>query len=95
MPLSAASAHADADEVLAWLRAAPRPPRGVFVTHGEPDAADALRLRIERELGWHAQVPDYLECVDLLAQAEAAVIPVPVRQPSPPAGPPAAVLAAR
>lgn len=63
--LSAASAHADADEVLDWLRAAPRAPRSVFVTHGEPDAADAMRLRIERELGWSAQVPDYLECVDL------------------------------
>lgn len=65
--LESASAHADADEVLAWLRSAPRPPRGVFVTHGEPDAADALRLRIERELHWPAHVPDYLEQVDLHA----------------------------
>ncbi|MFD0737879.1 MBL fold metallo-hydrolase RNA specificity domain-containing protein [Lysobacter koreensis] len=65
VPLSAASAHADADEVLDWLRTAPRAPRTVFVTHGEPDAADALRLRIERELGWHAHVPEYLEQVDL------------------------------
>lgn len=63
--LSAASAHADAGEVIDWLRAAPRPPRTVFVTHGEPDAADAMRLRIERELGWHAHVPEYLEQVDL------------------------------
>lgn len=63
--LSAASAHADAGEILDWLRAAPRAPRTVFVTHGEPDAADALRLRIERELGWHAHVPEYLERVDL------------------------------
>jgi len=64
--LSAASAHADSDEVLAWLRAAPRPPRVVFVTHGEPDAADAMRLRIKRELGWNAHVPEYLEYVDLM-----------------------------
>lgn len=65
--LAAASAHADADEVLDWLRSAPRPPRSVFVTHGEPDAADALRLRIERELGWNAHVPEYQEKVDLLS----------------------------
>jgi len=65
--LSAGSAHADGGEVVDWLRAAPRPPRGVFVTHGEPDAADAMRVRIERELGWRAHVPEYLECVDLLA----------------------------
>jgi metallo-beta-lactamase family protein len=63
--LSSASAHADADELLAWLRSAPRPPQKVFVTHGEPDAADALRVRIERELGWPAQVPDYGDSVDL------------------------------
>ncbi|MHB8911555.1 MAG: MBL fold metallo-hydrolase [Lysobacter sp.] len=64
--LSAASAHADGGEVLDWLRAAPHPPRGVFVTHGEPDAADAMRLRIERELGWSAHVPEYLEHADLM-----------------------------
>ena len=93
--LSAASAHADADEVLDWLRAAPRPPRGVFVTHGEPDAADTLRLRIERELGWNALVPDYLECVDLMAQPESAVIPVAVGDAARAGGPPPAVLAAR
>jgi metallo-beta-lactamase family protein len=27
------------------------------VTHGEPDSADALRLRISRELGWDVSVP--------------------------------------
>ena len=63
--LAAGSAHADGDEILAWLHTAPRPPRGVFVTHGEPDAADALRTRIEHELGWPAHFPDYLEQVDL------------------------------
>lgn len=63
--LGAASAHADADELIAWLRTAPRPPRGVFITHGEPDAADALRVRIQRELQWNARVPEYLQQVDL------------------------------
>jgi len=63
--LGAASAHADADELIAWLRTAPRPPRGVFITHGEPDAADALRVRIKRELQWRVQVPEYLQQVDL------------------------------
>ena len=63
--LAAGSAHADGDEILAWLRSAPTPPRKVFVTHGEPDAADALRARIEHELGWPAHFPEYLEQVDL------------------------------
>jgi metallo-beta-lactamase family protein len=65
--LESASAHADADEVLAWLRSAPRMPKTVYITHGEPAAADALRLRIKHELGWAAHVPEYREQADLLA----------------------------
>lgn len=59
------SAHADAEEVLNWMRSAPRMPDTVYVTHGEPDAADTLRLRIERELGWPARVPDHGEVVPI------------------------------
>ncbi len=59
------SGHADADEILAWLRGFERPPLKSFITHGEPPAADALRQRMERELGWTCQVPEYLETVEL------------------------------
>jgi metallo-beta-lactamase family protein len=59
------SGHADADELLAWLKHCPTPPRTTFITHGEPAAADALRLRIEEELHWHCVVPDYLQDVKL------------------------------
>ncbi len=58
--LACASAHADAAEIEAWLRGAPRPPATTFITHGEPDAADALRQRVERSLGWQTCLPDYL-----------------------------------
>jgi len=68
--LAAASAHADADELIAWLRSAAKPPRGVFVTHGELDASDALRKRIERELGWPACIPEYGDTVELANQPE-------------------------
>lgn len=52
------SAHADADEILDWLRPLARAPRMVFVNHGEPAAADGLRLRIRDELGWPVHVAD-------------------------------------
>ena len=65
--LAAASGHADANEIMAWLATAPAAPRRVFITHGEPDASDALRLRIERQLDWRAHVPDFRETVDLAA----------------------------
>ena len=59
------SAHADADEIIAWLTGFETPPRRVFITHGDPDAADALRKRIGEELHWDAVVPDHLETVAL------------------------------
>lgn len=59
------SGHADATELLDWMRTAPQAPKVVYMTHGEPDAADALRARIQRELGWHARVPEHLEQVSL------------------------------
>lgn len=59
------SAHADADEMLAWLAHFTSAPNTVFITHGEPDASDALRKRIETERGWHCKVPTYLETVHL------------------------------
>lgn len=55
------SAHADADEILGWLKGFTRPPRRTFITHGEPEAADALRRRIEEELRWPCVIPEYLE----------------------------------
>ncbi|GLR54139.1 MBL fold metallo-hydrolase [Shinella yambaruensis] len=51
------SAHADADELMRWLSACPRPPRKVFIVHGEAEASEALRIRIARELGWASVVP--------------------------------------
>lgn len=59
------SAHADADEIMGWLRNFEKPPIMTFVTHGEPSAADALRLRIAEELGWPCTVPDYRDQVEL------------------------------
>lgn len=59
------SAHADWGEILDWLRQSPKPPLQTFITHGEPEAADALRFRIEHELGWDCRVPEYRETVGL------------------------------
>jgi len=59
------SAHADYAEILQWLEGFAHPPRRVFVTHGEPAAADELRRRITERLGWRVSVPEYLEEVNL------------------------------
>lgn len=59
------SAHADRDELLAWLEQLPRPPRQVYVVHGEADSADGFRQAIEERLGWPAAVPEHGERVAL------------------------------
>jgi metallo-beta-lactamase family protein len=58
------SGHADRAGLLGWLRQLHAAPRQTFVVHGEPDAADALRLRIHDELGWPARVPQHGETVE-------------------------------
>lgn len=59
------SAHADADEILRWLRGFERAPRETFIVHGEPGAADALRLRIKDELGWRCRAVEQNDVAEL------------------------------
>jgi metallo-beta-lactamase family protein len=59
------SAHADQRGLLDWLGGLASPPRRVFVTHGEPGAADTLRRLVGERLGWRAEVPDYRDVRDL------------------------------
>ena len=56
------SAHADAEQMVEWLRSAPAP-RTAFVVHGEPNAAAMLAARLRRDLDWNVVVPTYLEKV--------------------------------
>lgn len=63
--LKGLSGHADARELLRWLSGIKAPPRRVFLTHGEDDAAEALAARIGRERGFATHVPDLNETVEL------------------------------
>jgi metallo-beta-lactamase family protein len=57
MSIDGMSAHADGAQMLQWLGSPQGRPPSVFVTHGEPDASDALRQRIERALRCSVTVP--------------------------------------
>ena len=63
--LKGMSGHADAREILRWLSDVKTPPKGVFLTHGEVDAAEALAARISKERGFPTHVPDLGETVAL------------------------------
>ncbi|HUO44070.1 MAG TPA: MBL fold metallo-hydrolase [Burkholderiales bacterium] len=51
------SAHADQNWLLAWLRHFRKPPRQIFIVHGEADAARIFRDTVQIQLGWNAVVP--------------------------------------
>ena len=57
--LQSSSAHADAAQLINWLKHMKHAPNQIYVVHGELEAADAMRQRIERELKWRAVVPEH------------------------------------
>ncbi len=59
------SGHADAQGLMDWLRGFDAAPDHTFVVHGEPAAADALRMRIKDELGWRVAVPEHGATVEV------------------------------
>ncbi len=63
--IDAMSAHADANEILRWLRGFTQPPKLTCLVHGEPGPMDALKARIERELHWTVKTPNHLETFEL------------------------------
>jgi metallo-beta-lactamase family protein len=59
------SSHADAGEIVRWLRTFPRAPKATYLVHGETAAQDALKSRITRELGWNVEIPSHGQKVDV------------------------------
>ncbi len=59
--LQGLSAHADQDELLVWMSQLKGDPSRIFITHGEPHPADALRVKIKDTYGWEAEVPQLYE----------------------------------
>lgn len=50
------SAHGDQTDLLNWLSELKRPPQKVFLVHGENQAADELRIKIQEKYGFHCTV---------------------------------------
>jgi metallo-beta-lactamase family protein len=59
------SAHADKTELLRWVSDLERPPRQVFITHGEAEAAKAFAGTLASEKRWPVSVPSYQDTVTL------------------------------
>jgi metallo-beta-lactamase family protein len=63
--ISGFSAHADYNEILAWLIGFNRPPLKTFIVHGEPDASAALAEKIREKLRWDVVIPGFEEAFEL------------------------------
>jgi metallo-beta-lactamase family protein len=63
--LDSMSAHADGNEILRWLSGFTAPPGMIYLVHGEPIAASALKTRIDREKGWPVRVAEYRQRVEV------------------------------
>jgi metallo-beta-lactamase family protein len=55
--LGGLSAHAGRDALLDWLGRFERPPRKVFVVHGEADVAEGFADTLHARFGWDAAAP--------------------------------------
>ncbi len=58
------SAHAGKSELMRWMTGLQVPPKQVYLTHGEPAAAQSLQQAITEKFRWKAAVARYLETVE-------------------------------
>ncbi|MBN1556693.1 MAG: MBL fold metallo-hydrolase, partial [Lentisphaerae bacterium] len=63
------SAHAGRDELFRWLSGLETAPRRLFVTHGEPEQAEAFAAWVRERTGWSVSVPEYREAAVLDGQS--------------------------
>jgi metallo-beta-lactamase family protein len=58
------SAHAGKSELIRWLTGLQVPPQQVYLTHGEPAAAQSLKQAITEKFRWETAVARYLDAVE-------------------------------
>jgi metallo-beta-lactamase family protein len=59
------SDHADPPELVSWMRTFARKPKIAYLVHGEPAAAAQLQETMQKELGWHAAVAEWMQRVEV------------------------------
>jgi metallo-beta-lactamase family protein len=59
------SAHAGKSELLRWMGGLKTAPKKMWLTHGEPAAAQALQTAAKEKFSRDVAVARYLDCVEL------------------------------
>ena len=60
------SAHADSNELMDWLSSFRQKPKKLFLVHGEKSSMEAFQERVENELNWDVETPEYLQIRQLI-----------------------------
>jgi len=63
--VSGLSAHADIDELIAWLSRRERDPETVCLIHGEYNVQQEFAQRLEEEFGWKPKIPELGDSIQL------------------------------
>ena len=63
------SGHADRSGLLRWSQDLPAPKK-TFLTHGEPDSAEAFAEELRNSRGWDVVIPDLGETHELTEEGE-------------------------
>jgi metallo-beta-lactamase family protein len=61
------SGHADRAALMRWIGTLRKPPRQVFLTHGDEEASVSFAAEMQARLGWPVAIPRYRDVVDLTA----------------------------
>ncbi len=59
------SAHADTEDLIQWVKNIEKAPKRIFLNHGEEPALNALKYRLEAELGIHTVIPSMNEVFEI------------------------------
>lgn len=59
------SAHADQEELLDWVSDIRNIPEQVFLVHGEPNAADVFRTKLQDQFQWWVRTPKLFDSIPL------------------------------
>ncbi|MDD4335277.1 MAG: MBL fold metallo-hydrolase, partial [Desulfotomaculaceae bacterium] len=66
------SSHADQAGLVEWVNNFRKPPREIFLVHGEPEASNALADLLRSQLGFKVTVPVLQQVVELLPEGAIA-----------------------
>ncbi len=55
------SAHADYQEMVDWLKQSKKPPKRIYLVHGNDEAVQGMAAQVETQLKWKTTIPSHMQ----------------------------------